>query len=86
MFIFPPLTVALIGAYGWRGSYLILGLLAIATVVGCSTFIVRDPEMIGLHPDGLPPHELEAMIQYLRDCRQRIGRWLKRRELRPSGC
>jgi OFA family oxalate/formate antiporter-like MFS transporter len=57
MFIFPPLTVALIGAYGWRGSYLVLGLLAIATTVGCATFIVRDPEMMGLHPDGLPPHE-----------------------------
>jgi MFS transporter, OFA family, oxalate/formate antiporter len=52
MFIFPPLTTALITGYGWRGTYVILGSLAVCAIVGCASFIVRDPEKIGLHPDG----------------------------------
>lgn len=52
MFIFPPLTTALIAGYGWRGAYMIVGLLAACTIVGCASFIVRDPGKIGLHPDG----------------------------------
>ena len=57
MFIFPPLTTALITAYGWRATYLILGLMAVAAIISCATFIVRDPEKMELHPDGLPPQE-----------------------------
>lgn len=56
MFIFPPLTTALITAYGWRSSYLILGLLALFVISLCAAFVVRDPEKMGLYPDGqLPP-------------------------------
>ena len=56
MFIFPPLTTALIAAYGWRSSYIILGVLALFVISLCATFVVRDPEKMGLHPDGqLPP-------------------------------
>lgn len=51
-FIFPPLTTGLIAAYGWRGAYLILGLIAVMAVGACATFIVRDPEKMGLLPDG----------------------------------
>ncbi|MGE0681773.1 MAG: MFS transporter [Candidatus Binatia bacterium] len=60
MFIFPPLTTALIAAYGWRSSYIILGVLALAVISLCATFIVRDPEKMGLHPDGHPPLESSA--------------------------
>jgi MFS family permease len=57
MFIFPPLTTALITMYGWRETYVILGLLAVAAIILCATFIVRDPEKIGLQPDGQAPQE-----------------------------
>jgi MFS transporter, OFA family, oxalate/formate antiporter len=57
MFIFPPLTTALITMYGWRETYLILGLLAVSAIISCATFIVRDPEKIGLQPDGHPPQQ-----------------------------
>lgn len=57
MFIFPPLATALISAYGWRSTYIVLGLLAIAAISLCATFTVRDPERMGLLPDGLPPQE-----------------------------
>jgi len=59
MFIFPPLTTGLIAAYGWRGAYLVLGLLAVTVVTVCATFIVRDPEMMGLLPDGAPADPTE---------------------------
>jgi MFS family permease len=60
MFIFPPLTTALIVGLGWRRGYLFLGLLAVCTIIGCASFIVRDPEKIGLRPDG-GAHELSMM-------------------------
>ncbi|MBV8773766.1 MAG: MFS transporter [Deltaproteobacteria bacterium] len=53
MFVFPPLSTALIAGHGWRGAYFILGLLAVCTIVMCASFVVRDPAAIGLHPDGL---------------------------------
>jgi len=55
MFIFPPLATALIAAYGWRRSYAILGLLAIFGIISSAAFIVRDPEAMGLDPDGQAP-------------------------------
>ncbi|HJU11351.1 MAG TPA: MFS transporter [Candidatus Binataceae bacterium] len=53
VFIFPPLTTAIIASRGWRGAYVILGLLALCVIAGGACFIVRDPEKLGLHPDGL---------------------------------
>jgi MFS transporter, OFA family, oxalate/formate antiporter len=52
VFIFPPLTAALIAARGWRETYLILGTVAILSIISCATFMVRDPEAIGLALDG----------------------------------
>jgi MFS family permease len=54
-FIFPPLAAALIGAYGWRHAYLLLGVAAVAVISLCAAFTVRDPEHMGLLPDGHPP-------------------------------
>lgn len=57
MFVFPPLATVFISSYGWRRAYLILGALAIVGICLCATFIVRDPEAIGLYPDGRLPEE-----------------------------
>ena len=54
-FLFPPLAAALISAYGWRGAYLTLGILAVVLISICAAFTVRDPEQMGLQPDGHPP-------------------------------
>lgn len=54
-FIFPPLAAALIGAYGWRHAYLLLGVIAVAVISICAAFTVRDPEQMGLLPDGQAP-------------------------------
>ncbi len=53
MFVFPPLANALILKDGWRDAYLILGLLALCTIAGCSCLMVQQPEAVGLRPDGL---------------------------------
>jgi len=62
MFIFPPLATTLITAYGWRRTYLILGLLAVTGVVSCAMFIARDPEEMGLHPDGEATPEVATSV------------------------
>ncbi len=54
-FIFPPLAATLIGAYGWRHAYLLLGVVAVTVIGACATFTVRDPEKMGLFPDGIAP-------------------------------
>ena len=52
MFVFPPIATALIGACGWRYAYAVLGLLGLVVILFCARFIVRDPEQMGLLPDG----------------------------------
>jgi MFS transporter, OFA family, oxalate/formate antiporter len=57
MFIFPPLATIFISSYGWRRAYLILGSLAVLGIFLCASFIVRDPEKMGLLPDGQVPNQ-----------------------------
>jgi len=56
-FLFPPLVATLISAYGWRRTYLLLGLLGAGVVSLCASFVVRDPEKMNLYPDGRRPVE-----------------------------
>src|SRR5262245_37263902 len=56
-FLFPPLVAALISTYGWRSTYLILGLLGVTVVSLGASFVVRDPEKMNLYPDGRRPRE-----------------------------
>ncbi len=51
-FLFPPLVATLISAYGWRRTYLLLGLLGAGVVSLCASFVMRDPEKMNLYPDG----------------------------------
>jgi MFS family permease len=54
-FLFPPLVAALIAAYGWRKTYLFLGVIAVLLISLCAAFFVRDPENMNLYPDGRRP-------------------------------
>ena len=54
-FFVPPLAALLITSYGWRTSYLLLGLGGLVLITLCACFIVRDPERLGLRPDGSQP-------------------------------
>jgi MFS transporter, OFA family, oxalate/formate antiporter len=82
MFIFPPLATMFISLYGWRDAYLILGLLAVAGICSCATFILRDPEKLGLHPDGLAP--LQPPSSTLADDLPVTGNWTLREAQQTS--
>lgn len=56
-FLVPPLTAALITTYGWRTTYLLLGVIGTIVICVCAVFVVRDPEKMGLSPDGQMPEE-----------------------------
>jgi len=51
--IFSPLAERLIAAFGWRGAFIVLGLLVIVLVVPSTLFVAKTkPEDIGEVPDG----------------------------------
>ena len=52
--VMPPVAAFLIDAYGWRETYLILGVLAAVIGIGLSLLIEDDPRRRGTGPDGDP--------------------------------
>jgi len=51
--IMPPLMLLFINAYGWRETYLLLGIVISSVIALLSWKVIRNtPESIGLHPDG----------------------------------
>ena len=54
-FVVPPLAATLITLYGWRTSYFLLGLGGMVIIMICAFFTVRDPQQMGLDPDGIQP-------------------------------
>jgi MFS family permease len=54
MFLLVPLAQKLISTVGWRGAYLVLGVLVAAIVLPLNLFLLRHkPQDMGLTPDGL---------------------------------
>ncbi len=49
---FPVLSEALITRFGWRLTYLVFGLTVVVVLNIAAWFMVRDPETLGLEPDG----------------------------------
>ena len=58
-FVVPLIATSLIAAYGWRNSYLIIGATALVIFVAVAQVLSRDPQDIGLLPDGdkKEPHD-----------------------------
>ncbi len=52
MFIMPLVAVGLIATYSWRTSYVILGALALVSLVALAQLMRRDPTQMQLLPDG----------------------------------
>jgi sugar phosphate permease len=48
----PPLSEALIARFGWRQTYLLFGIVVLVLINILAVFVVRDPETLGLQPDG----------------------------------
>ncbi|MFC1970741.1 MFS transporter [Chloroflexota bacterium] len=49
---FPPLGAFLISRFGWRMSYLVMGLMAWLVILPTSRLLRKDPGEIGVLPDG----------------------------------
>ena len=52
--LFPPLAGYLIPAFGWRCGYLVYGIINLVGIVGAGLLLIRDPAVVGQHPDGSP--------------------------------
>src|SRR5680860_442961 len=53
--VFPLVIEVLIGAFEWRGAYMVLGLLVAVVMIPVGALFYRvQPERYGLRPDGLP--------------------------------
>ena len=51
--VLPPLSAALIDAFGWREAYAVLGIVVWVLLIPIALFVARDkPEDMGLLPDG----------------------------------
>ena len=50
--IFAPLAAWLILTYGWRSSYIILGVIILVGIIISGLFLRRDPTEMGQSPDG----------------------------------
>lgn len=51
--LLPPLSRLLIEQIGWRGAYMVLGVMVWILIIPAALFIVRNqPEDLGLYPDG----------------------------------
>ena len=50
--IVPLIATAFIAKYGWRTSYIILGAVVLFTLVAVAQIMRRDPQEVGLLPDG----------------------------------
>jgi MFS family permease len=58
--LLPPTARALIDHIGWRGAYMVLGVMVWTLVIPPAIFVVRNrPEDLGLYPDGAstPPQQ-----------------------------
>jgi MFS transporter, OFA family, oxalate/formate antiporter len=55
--VVPPVAAGLIAVVGWRATIPAMAVVGTVAMLACSRFMVRDPEELGLHPDGdaLPP-------------------------------
>jgi MFS family permease len=50
--VFPPAAQALVAVVGWRWAYAVFGVAALVVVNLGALLMRRDPESVGLHPDG----------------------------------
>ncbi len=53
MVVIPLLASWIISSYGWRNSFLVLGIISLLFIVSCSQLLRRNPERMGQLPDGM---------------------------------
>lgn len=68
-----PIVFWLISGYGWRWTFLALGLILFLGASLGGIFLRRDPESSGTYPDGIKPSEEELRAR--QDFVARMERW-----------
>ena len=62
----PPIAATLIAAHGWRTALTIMISVGLVLLLAAAAMLARDPESLGLHPDGAPHPptigEIEASV------------------------
>jgi MFS family permease len=51
--IIPPVATQLISVYGWRDSYIMVGITSLVIVIAAALFLKRDPGEVGQLADGV---------------------------------
>ena len=59
-FAFPPVAQLLVSRVGWRWAYVAFGAAILLTLNLLAPLMKRDPESLGLTPDGDPPEDVDA--------------------------
>lgn len=59
--IMPPVANYLISSYGWRTSYIIIGILVLALTISAAQFLRHDPRQMGLSPYGVGETKVENL-------------------------
>ena len=59
--VLPPLAQLTVGALGWRGAYVVGGAVVFVVLLLAAQVMRRDPESLGLRPDGEPAPVLVAV-------------------------
>ena len=52
--VLPPVAQLAVSGLGWRGAYVVFGLVVVVVVNAVAPLMRRDPASFGLHPDGAP--------------------------------
>ncbi len=74
--LFPPLALGLSTALGWRDAYRVLGGAVWLLIIPAAVLIVRNrPEVLGLHPDGVPPAPSQHLIPEAESTLDRTRIW-----------
>ena len=76
-FAFPPVAHLLVDALGWRWAYVVFGVALFVTLSLVATVMKRDPELLGLAPDGGPRGYSVAAVESQ-------GKWPLSRALRST--
>lgn len=60
----PPVAAALIVKFGWRTALASMAAVGLIALLAASVLLVRDPESVGLHPDGDPAPPVAAADEW----------------------
>ncbi len=82
--LFIPLTQVLINEIGWRGAWIVLAIIGLVVIIPLGAiFIRRQPEDLGMEPDGGPAEVSEGSSSSLRQTADEVS-WSVKEAIRTT--